>query len=67
VRERSPKRYIRVVDGSIVIDGAAADATVGIYDTTGKMMYRGSAGEIPSMPSGIYIVRIGGNSVKVAV
>ena len=58
---------IRVVDGSIVIDGAAADATVEIYDTTDKMMYRGSAGEIPSMPSGIYIVRIGGNSVKVAV
>ncbi len=58
---------IRVVDGSIVIDGAAADTPVEVYDMTGKVMYRGSAGDIPSMPRGIYIVCIGGNSVKVAV
>ncbi len=58
---------IRVIDGSIVIDGAAADAAVEIYDMTGKAVYRGSAAEIPSMPRGIYIVRTGGKSVKVAV
>ena len=58
---------IRVVDGSIVIDGMAADAPVEVYDMTGKAAYRGSATEIPSMPHGIYIVRIGGKSVKVAV
>lgn len=58
---------IHVVDGSIVIDGAVADATVEVYDMTGKTVYRGVAAEIPAMPRGIYIVRIGGKSVKVAV
>ena len=58
---------IHVVDGCIVIDGAAADATVEVYDMTGKSVYRGATAEIPSMPRGIYIVRIGGKSVKVAV
>ena len=58
---------IRVVDGCIVIDGAAVDAPVEVYDMTGKAVYRGLAAEIPAMPRGIYIVRIGGKSVKVAV
>ncbi len=58
---------IRAVDGCIVIDGAAADAPVEVYDMTGKAVYHGSAAEIPSMPRGIYIVSIGGKSVKVAV
>lgn len=58
---------IHVVDGSIVIDGAVADATVEVCDMTGKAVYSGVAAEIPAMPRGIYIVRIGGKSVKVAV
>lgn len=63
----SEETAIRVVDGCIVIDGTAADAAVEVYDMTGKAVYRGAAAEIPSMPRGIYIVRIGGKSVKVAV
>ncbi len=58
---------VRVVDGSIVIDGVEADVPVEVYDMTGKAVYSGYAGEIPAMPRGIYIVRIGGKSVKVAV
>ena len=58
---------IRVVDGGIVIDGVAADAPVEVYDMTGKAVYSGAAAEIPSMSRGIYIVRIGSKSVKVAV
>lgn len=58
---------IHVVDGSIVIDGVADDVPVEVYDMTGKTVYRGVAAEIPAMPRGIYIVRIGGKSVKVAV
>ena len=58
---------IRVVDGSIVIDGVTVDVPVEVYDMTGKAVYNGSAAKIPSMPRGIYIVRIGGKSVKVAV
>ena len=58
---------IRVVDGSIVIDGVADDVPVEVYDMTGKAVYSGYAGEIPAMPRGIYIVRIGSKSMKVAV
>ena len=63
----SEEAVIHVVDGSIVIDGVADDVPVEVYDMTGKAVYSGAAAEIPAMPRGIYIVRIGGKSVKVAV
>lgn len=63
----SEEAVIHVVDGSIVIDGVADDVPVEVYDMTGKAVYSGAAAEIPAMPRGIYIVRIGSKSVKVAV
>ncbi len=63
----SEEAVIHVVDGSIVIDGVADDVPVEVYDMTGKAVYSGAAAEIPAMPRGIYIVRIGSKAVKVAV
>lgn len=58
---------VRVVNGSIVIDGVEDSCTIEVYDMTGKIVYNGAAADIPNMPRGIYVIRIGGKTVKVAV
>ena len=58
---------VRVVNGCIVIDGVEDGSAVEVYDMTGKAVYGGAAANIPNMPRGIYVVRIGGKTVKVAV
>ncbi len=61
---------VRVVNGCIVIDGIDGiddGCAVEVYDMTSKVVYSGAAADIPNMPRGIYVVRIGGKTVKVAV
>ena len=58
---------VRVVNGCIVIDGVEDGCSVEVYDMTGKAVYGGAAANIPNMPRGIYVVRICGKTVKVAV
>lgn len=58
---------VLVVNGSIVIDGVEDGCTIEVYDITGKIVYNGASADIPNMPRGVYVVRIGNKTVKVAV
>ena len=58
---------VRVINGCIVIEGVEDGYSVEVYDMTGKVVYNGAAADIPNMPRGVYVVRIGSKTVKVTV
>ena len=57
---------ISVEGGKITVAGAG-DAKVEVFGTNGAAVYSGSAGNLPELAAGIYIVRIGSTVKKVAV
>ncbi len=57
----------RAVGGTIIIDGCIDAALIEVYDMEGKCVYSGTATTVSGLDHGIYMVRIGGKAVKVAV
>ena len=57
---------ISVEGGKIVVAGAG-DAKVEVFGTNGAAVYSGSAGNLPELAAGIYIVRVGSTVKKVAI
>lgn len=51
----------------IMVDGAAANAVVEAYSASGQLVYKGTAGTFTVPGKGIYIVRVRGKAIKVAV
>lgn len=58
---------VSVRDGVIVIDGIDADATIEVYDTMGRLAYRGTDAAIGGLTKGVYVVKIGNKSEKVKI
>lgn len=60
---------IRVIDGTIVIGGTgmASAPTVEVYSTGGECVYRGAESSISGLPHGVYVVKVGGTTCKVAL
>ena len=58
---------VAVVDGEISITGVADDAAVEVYSANGTTIYRGTSKTIAMPCQGIYIVRVAGNTLKIAL
>lgn len=54
-------------DHTIYISGAAANATATLYDSRGAILYHGTPRAISVSQSGVYVVVIGGQRVKVCL
>ena len=57
---------IRIEGGRIVVTGAD-DALVQVFGINGTTVYCGSANNMPKLPKGFYIVRVGKLVKKVAI
>ena len=51
----------------ITITGAAGDAVVEVYGVNGALVYRGNGKSVAVPSAGIYVVRVAGRTIKVAV
>ena len=51
----------------IIITGAAGDAVVEVYGVNGALVYRGNGKSVAVPSAGIYVVRVAGKAIKVAV
>ena len=51
----------------ITITGAADDAVVEVYGVNGALVYRGNGKSVAVPSAGIYVVRVAGKAIKVAV
>ena len=61
---------VKVIDGAIVIeggDGTASAPEVEVYSTGGDCVYRGTESSIGGLPHGVYVVRVGDVTQKVAL
>ncbi len=58
---------IKAENGTIIVDGAASGERVDVYSVGGRLVYSGTASEPIDVPSGIYVVRTAGTSVKVKI
>ncbi len=57
----------RAVGGTIIIDGCGDASLIEVYNIAGNCVYRGAATTVSGLAHGIYMVRLGGKAVKVAV
>lgn len=57
---------VKAVDGRIIVEGAD-DATVEVYAINGSVVYTGAADTIPTLPHGVYIVRVAITTVKIVL
>ncbi len=58
---------IFVQDGVVHIDNADENTLVEVFDISGKNVYRGYDNVVSGLAKGIYVVRICGNSTKIAL
>ena len=58
---------VKVVDGRIVVEGADGNCTIEVYSLDGQLVRRGTGTTIDNLAKGIYIVRVAGQSFKVAL
>lgn len=58
---------VAVDGGNIVVTGAAAGTTIQLFDLNGKQLYSGEDTTIDASMGGLFIVRVAGESFKVAV
>lgn len=56
---------ISVENGVILVSGAAGE--VGVYTLGGAQVYGGKGGRIGGLPAGVYVVKAGGKTQKVAL
>ena len=57
---------VKVVDGSIVVEGAGNEP-VSVYNTAGGCVYNGNAANPISLDKGVYIVKAGAHTSKIAL
>ena len=58
---------VSVVGGRIVVCGVDDDSEVEVYDLSGRALYAGASAEIPVQSAGVYIVKVSGQTFKVAM
>ena len=61
---------VKVIDGAIVIeggDGTASAPVVEVYSAGGLCIYRGTDSSIGGLPHGVYVVKVGDVTQKVAL
>lgn len=61
------KVTVLAVNGRITVSGKEQDETVSVYDTGGRLLYRGEGDVIDVPRKAIYIVTVSGKSYKVIV
>lgn len=57
---------VRAIDGRITVEGAE-DAPIEVYAVNGSAIYAGNADDIPTLPHGVYIVRVAATTAKVVL
>ncbi len=58
---------VTATGNEITITGAADDAVVEVYGVNGALVYRGNGKSVAVPSAGIYVVRVAGRAIKVAV
>ncbi len=58
---------IAVNGGNIVVNGVDDNVMVKIYNIGGKMIYHGTATEIPTISNGFYIVKVANKTTKITI
>lgn len=58
---------IAVNNGSLIIEGVDGNLGIVVYDMQGRVVYSGTARVVENLPSGLYIVRAGSQSAKIAI
>ena len=61
------KVKVTATGDEITITGAANDAVVEVYGVYGALVYRGNGKSVAVPSAGIYVVRVAGRAIKVAV
>ena len=61
------KVTVLAANGRITVSGKEKDDTVSVYDTGGRLLYRGESNVIDVPRKALYIVRISGKSYKILV
>ena len=56
-----------VNNGSLMIDGLDDNQSIVVYDVQGRVVYRGMNRIIENIASGLYIVKVGSQSAKIAI
>lgn len=59
--------HIAVNNGSLIIEGVNGNQGIVVYDMQGRVVYSGTARVVENLPSGLYIVRTGSQSAKIAI
>ncbi len=65
--EDADEPRLSIENGMLKIDGIEGDESVLIYDMRGRMVYNGTANDIPDISRGIYIVKVGKYTAKFAI
>ena len=58
---------IVVRDGNLTIEGAEASAAIEIYSASGQLLSRSFERSVSGLPKGIYLVRVGNQTSKIAL
>ncbi len=59
--------HISVNNGIVTIDGIDSNASIIVYDIWGRMVHNGISHTIDSLPSGLYVVKVGSNIIKISI
>lgn len=59
--------HISVVNGTVVVNGIDGLTEIAIYDTCGRIIYKGSDNQITNLTSGIYILKAGKQTAKFTI
>lgn len=58
---------VTATGNEITVTGAAYDAVVEVYGVNGALVYRGNGKSVAVPSAGVYVVRVAGKAIKVAV
>lgn len=58
---------VMVNNGVLTVNGIDPAGIIEVYDMAGRQVYRGVATTVEGLASGIYVVRVAGKSIKVAL
>lgn len=58
---------VTATGNEITVTGAADDAVVEVYGVNGALVYRGNGKSVAVPSAGVYVVRVAGKAIKVAV
>lgn len=58
---------VSVSDGVVSFDGLTGGEEIVVYDMQGKVVYHGTETSISKLTSGVYIVKVGGETIKFVI